>query len=92
MQVDLPGGRHVHVRTMRAEVVAADGSGSRLLAEDPAPDTRTQFAGWSPDGKTAVITRGWYDPENARWEEEHRPFRMEPAYTTRTNARHCESS
>ena len=30
------------------------------------PDTWTQFAGWSPDGKTAIIGRGWQSPENAQ--------------------------
>ena len=80
LRTDLPGGRHANVRTMRAVVVAADGSGRRVLAEELAaePDTWTQFAGWSPDGKTAVISRGWNDPENARWEEQHHTFRMEP--------------
>ncbi|NUM53232.1 MAG: PD40 domain-containing protein [Candidatus Hydrogenedentes bacterium] len=36
----------------------------------------TQFAGWSPDGRQAVIGCGWEDPENAKWEEEHKTFRM----------------
>jgi Tol biopolymer transport system component len=40
------------------------------------PDTSTQFAGWSPDGKTAIIGVGWQSPENAKWEEEHKQFRM----------------
>jgi len=51
---DLPGGgRHANVRTMRAVVVKADGSGRRVLAEElvQEPDTWTQFAGWSPDGQ-----------------------------------------
>nr|MCU0873585.1 hypothetical protein [Pirellulaceae bacterium] len=80
LQTDLPGGRHANVRTSRAVVIRADGSGRRVLAEELAgePDAWTQFAGWSPDGKTAVINRGWQDPENARWEEEHKTFRMLP--------------
>ncbi|MDA1018347.1 MAG: hypothetical protein O3A00_28320, partial [Planctomycetota bacterium] len=80
LRTDLPGGRHDNVRTMRAVVVRADGTGCRVLAEElvDEPDTWTQFAGWSPDGKTAVINRGWQDPENAKWEEEHKQFRMEP--------------
>ena len=80
LRTDLPGGRHANVRTSRAVVMRADGSGRRVLAEQIAsePDTWTQFAGWSPDGKTAVINRGWQDPENARWEEEHKTFRMLP--------------
>lgn len=79
LRTDLPGGRHANVRTMRAAVVRADGSGRRRLAEDLArePDTWTQFAGWSPDGRTAIVGVGWQSPENARWEEENRRFRME---------------
>jgi len=79
-QTDLPGGRHANVRTMRSMVVRADGTGRRVLAGELAreADTWTQFAGWSPDGSQAVVTRAWNDPENALWEEEHRRFRMEP--------------
>jgi len=78
LRTNLPGGRHANVRTMRAAVVKADGTGRRLLAEElaRAPDTWTQFAGWAPDGKTAVISRGWQSPENAKWEAEHRNFRF----------------
>ena len=56
LRTNLPGGRHANVTTMRAVVVKADGTGRRLLAEEltrKKPDTWTQFAGWSPDGKTA---------------------------------------
>jgi len=76
LRTDLPGGRHANVRTMRAAVVRVDGSGRRVLAEELArePDTWTQFAGWSPDGTKAIIARGWNDPENACWEEEHKTF------------------
>jgi TolB protein len=78
LRTDLPGGRHANVRTMRAAVVKANGTGRRLLAEELAdtPDTWTQFAGWAPDGKSAVISRGWQSPENAKWEEEHKDFRF----------------
>lgn len=80
LRTDLPGGRHANVRTMRAVTVRADGLDRRTLAEELAreADSWTQFAGWSPDGKTAIIIRGWQSPENARWEEEHKTFRMEP--------------
>ncbi len=65
---------------MRAVVSRADGSGRReiggALVDDP--DAWTQFAGWSPDGRQAIVSRGWQQPENSRWEEEHRTFRMEP--------------
>ena len=80
LQTNLPGGRHANVRTMRAMIVNADGTGRRLLAEDLVhePDAWTQFAGWSPDGKTAVIGRGWQSPENAQWESQHGQFRFTP--------------
>ena len=76
-RTDLPGGRHANVATMRAVVAAMDGTGRRVLAEELTrePDTWTQFAGWSPDGKLAIIGRGWESPENGRWEEEHKTFR-----------------
>ena len=79
-QTNLPGGRHANVRTMRAMVVKADGSGRRIVAPELAneTDTWTQFAGWSPDGQTAVVARGWESPDNARWEEEHQTFRFAP--------------
>jgi Tol biopolymer transport system component len=78
LRTDLPGGRHANTVTMRAVVVRADGRGRRVLAEDLTrePHTWTQFAGWSPDGQTAVLGRGWESPENGRWEEEHRTFRF----------------
>ena len=62
-----------------AKVVEADGS-RRRVAEELAdgPDAWTQFAGWSPDGKQAIVSRGWQDPENAKWEDEHKTFRMSP--------------
>ena len=78
LRTNLPGGRHANVRTMRAAIIAADGGQHRLLAEGLAdkPDSWTQFAGWSPDGKTAIVIRGWQSPENAVWEEEHKTFRF----------------
>ena len=78
LQTNIPGSRHANVKTMRAMVVNADGSGRRELAKDLAnePDAWTQFAGWSPDGKQAIILRGWESPDNARWEEEHQTFRF----------------
>ena len=78
LRTDLPGGRHANVRTMRAAVVRADGTGRAPVGGELAADaaTWTPFAGWSPDGKTAVVGVGWQSPENARWEEENRQFRM----------------
>ncbi|MBL8852122.1 MAG: PD40 domain-containing protein [Planctomycetaceae bacterium] len=78
-QTKLPGGRHANIRTMRATVVRSDGTARRPVADDliAAPDTWTQFAGWSPEGDTAVVGLGWQNPENAAWEEEHQTFRMQ---------------
>ena len=80
LQTNLPGGRHANVRTMRATLVKADGTGCRRIAEELVddPNSWTQFVGWSPDGKLAIVARGWQDPTNAAWEEEHKTFRMEP--------------
>ena len=79
-RTNLPGGRQANVSTNRAMLVKADGSGRRPLAAELAnePGVSTQFAAWSPDGKTAVIGRGWQSPENAKWEEEHKTFRFTP--------------
>ena len=79
-QSNLPGGRHANVRTMRAMVMNADGTDHREVAESLVDEANawTQFAGWSPDGKRAIVYRSWQDPENAAWEEEHQTFRMEP--------------
>jgi hypothetical protein len=62
---------------MRAMVVKADGTGRHALAESltSEPNTWTQFAGWSPDGRIAVIGCGWESPENGAWEEKHKTFR-----------------
>jgi Tol biopolymer transport system component len=78
LRTNLPGGRHVNVKTMRAVIVKADGTGRRVLAEELTrqPNTWTQFAGWSPDGHIAIIGRGWESPENGKWEEEHKTFRF----------------
>lgn len=79
-RTNLPGGRHANVTTMRAALVRADGSGRKLLAENlvKEPHTWTQFAGWSPDGRIAVLGSGWESPENARVEEEQKSFRFTP--------------
>ncbi|MFM9959637.1 MAG: TolB family protein [Planctomycetaceae bacterium] len=79
LRTNLPGGRHANVRTMRAIVIRADGTGRRPMAEELAdePDSWTQFVGWSPDGRQAIVSRGWQDPENARWEDEHKTFRFQ---------------
>ena len=75
---DLPDGQFANWVTHHACVVRADGTGRRVLAEDlvRTENSWTQFAGWSPDGRQAVITSIWESPENAAWERAHRTFRM----------------
>lgn len=77
---NLPGGRAANVFTMRACVVQADGKGRRELAPQliTNANTWTQFAGWSPDGRQAILGVGWESSDNAAWEEEHKTFRMVP--------------
>lgn len=75
---DLSGGQFVNWVTNRACVVRADGKERRQLAQNLTrrPHSWTQFAGWSPDGKVAIIGSHWESPENAAWERQHRTFRM----------------
>src|SRR5262245_36671471 len=72
-RTDLPGGRHANVKTRRAVVVKADGTGRRVLAEELTreADYSTQFAGWSKDGKAALLSRCWKTDEVGNWEEKH---------------------
>jgi Tol biopolymer transport system component len=77
-RADLPGGMHPYLTSQRACLVRSDGSGRRQLAEELTrePNTWTSFAGWSPDGRLAIISSDWENPENAAWEEKHQTFRM----------------
>ncbi|MGE3316288.1 MAG: hypothetical protein AB7O26_14320, partial [Planctomycetaceae bacterium] len=61
LRTNLPGGRHANEVTMRAVIARADGSERRQIAPELSkePGSWTQFAGFSPVGKTAVIGRGW---------------------------------
>src|SRR6516165_1776298 len=76
-RTNLPGGRHANVKTRRAVVVKADGTGRRALAEELTREEgySTQFAGWSPDGKSARLSRCWKTDEVGKWEENHKTFR-----------------
>src|SRR5437870_5511520 len=60
-RTDLPGGRHANVKTRRAVVVKADGTGRRVLAEELTREAgySTQFVGWSPDSKAARLSCDW---------------------------------
>lgn len=79
-RTNLPGGRQANVSTNRAILVKADGSERRAIGGELANEAGawTQFAGWSPDGQTAIVLRGWESVENAQWEEEHKAFRFTP--------------
>jgi Tol biopolymer transport system component len=76
-RTDLPGGRFVNDRTRRAVVIKANGTGRRVLAKELTDKKGywTQFYGWSPDGKTAILLRTWESEENGKWEHKHRQFR-----------------
>src|SRR6516162_10928385 len=76
-RTNLPGGRHANVKTRRAVVVKADGTGRRVLAEELTRQAgySTQFVGWSPDGKAARLSCDWKSEEVGKWEEEHKDFR-----------------
>jgi Tol biopolymer transport system component len=76
-RTNLPGGRYVNVATMRAVVIKADRTGRRVLADELTREKGSwvQFYGWSPDGRTAILLRGWESEENGKWEEEHKTFR-----------------
>jgi len=76
-RADLPT-RFANFSSRRACVVRADATGRREMAPSLVKDqyTWTGFDGWSPDGKLAVIIRGWESPQNAAWEDEHKEFRL----------------
>ena len=75
---DLPGGQFENGCTARAHVVRADGTGDRTLAAELAakPYSWTQFTGWSPDGRQAIVLSCWESPENAEWERANKSFRL----------------
>lgn len=79
-RTNLPGGRHANTSTGQALLVNADGTDRRPIAAALRNEVGawTQFAGWSPDAKWAIIGRGWESEENAKWEEEHQTFRFTP--------------
>jgi Tol biopolymer transport system component len=75
---DLPGGQYVNWVTNRACATEANGGDQRELAASltTRPHSWTQFAGWSPDGRFAIVGSHWESPENAEWERVHKTFRM----------------
>lgn len=83
---DLPEGQYANGVMNRACVVRADGTQRRMLAEDltKKPNAWTQFAGWSPDGSTAIVGSHWESPENAAWERKNKIFRMTEGWLSDT--------
>jgi Tol biopolymer transport system component len=77
-RTNLPGGQFANFATRRAFVVEGDGSGTRQLAPELTrkPNQWAQLAGWSPDGRQAILSQGWESPENGAWEHQHRDFRF----------------
>ena len=78
MRCDDPRGQFYNWRTQRAMIVRADGSGQREIGASliTQPDGWTQFAGWWPDGRQAILHSSWEREENYSWEREHKTFRM----------------
>src|SRR5262249_48862684 len=77
-RTDLSGGHFPNRVTSRAFVVNGDASGTRQLARELTrkPNQFAQFAGWSPDGRQAILNQGWESPENGAWEHKHGTFRF----------------
>ncbi len=75
---DLPGGQFLNWQTNRSFLVQADGSNPREIGAELIEGRHqwTQFAGWSPDGREAIVLSLYESPENAAWERERRQFRM----------------
>lgn len=69
--------------TGRAYVIHGDGSGATELAPElvTKPHQFTQFAGWSPDGRQAILYQQWESLENGAWEDKHGVWRH--------SAEHC---
>jgi Tol biopolymer transport system component len=63
--------------TSRAFMVNGDGSGTTELAPElrSKPHQHTQFGGWSPDGRRAILYQMWDSPENGVWEDRHGRWR-----------------
>jgi Tol biopolymer transport system component len=63
--------------TARAFVVRSDGSGTKQLAPELTrkPNQFAVFAGWSPDGRQAILYQIWESPENGAWEDKHGAWR-----------------
>lgn len=77
MQCNDSRGQFYNWRTFNAMIVRADDlSQRRIVAPELSKDenTWTQFAGWSPDGKTAVLGQLWEDPAHYAAERKEQGF------------------
>jgi TolB protein len=73
----LPGGRRANVVTGRAMLLVPGAKPVPLAARlADEPGSWTQFVGWLPDGKTAIVGRAWESEPNGHYEEEHKTFRF----------------
>lgn len=77
LRCDDPRGQFYNWATQRSMIVRGDGTHCREIAGDliDKPNTWTQFAGWSPDGRCALVYQCWESPENYAWERAHKDFR-----------------
>jgi Tol biopolymer transport system component len=77
-RVNLPGGQFANRSTSRAFLVEGDGSGTRQLAPELTRKANqwAQLAGWSPDGRQAILLQCWESAENGAWEHQHKDFRF----------------
>jgi len=75
---DDPRGQFYNWRTARAMIVRADGTGRREIGASliTRSNSWTQFAGWWPDRRQAIVSSAWESEENYLWEREHKTFRM----------------
>ncbi len=75
---DLPEGQYGNWKTSRSFLVQANGEGRREIGNEliSKEHSWTQFAGWAPDGKQAILLSLWESPENAAWERVNKTFRM----------------
>src|SRR5262249_5314898 len=73
-----PVRQYANFSTGRAVVVLGDGSDARQLAPGLTrkPGQSLMLAGWSPDGRQAVLYQSWESAENGAWEHKHKTFRF----------------
>jgi len=77
-RTNLPGGQFANFSTSRAFLVKGDGSETTELGPDLTKKENqwTQLAGWSPDGRQAIMYQAWESAENGAWEHKNKTFRF----------------